>query len=139
VRHRCCVWVWVVILGAVCSAAQRGAEGASSGEPFVGTWTGTWDAGGSGGGFELTVEKGKDGVIGGRVSVTGEPTYKATLKALSFEGKKMSAKYDFPPDEGGEVLLEASFDVDAAKGTWSLREKANGNEVAAGGWSVARK
>jgi hypothetical protein len=139
VRHRCCVWVWVVILGAVCSAAQRGAEGASSGEPFVGTWTGTWDAGGSGGGFELTVEKGKDGVIGGRVSVTGEPTYKATLKALSFEGKKMSAKYDFPPDEGGEVLLEASFDGDAAKGTWSLREKANGNEVAAGGWSVARK
>jgi hypothetical protein len=139
VRHRCCVWVWVVILGAVCSGAQRGAEGSSSGEQFVGTWTGTWDAGGSGGGFELTVEKGKDGVIGGRVSVTGEPTYKATLKALSFEGKKMSAKYDFPPDEGGEVLLEASFDGDAAKGTWSLREKANGNEVAAGGWSVARK
>lgn len=138
-RHRCCVWLGVVILGAVCSAAQRGAEGSSSGEQFVGTWTGTWDAGGTGGGFELTVEKGKDGVVGGRVSVTGEPTYKATLKALSFEGKKMSAKYDFPPDEGGEVLLEASFDGNAAKGTWSLREKANGNEVAAGGWSVARK
>ncbi len=138
-RHRCCVWLWLVIFGAVCSAAQRGAEGSSSGEQFVGTWTGTWDAGGTGGGFELTVEKGKDGVVGGRVSVTGEPTYKATLKALSFEGKKMSAKYDFPPDEGGEVLLEASFDGNAAKGTWSLREKANGNEVAAGGWSVARK
>ena len=138
-RHRCCVWLWLVILGAMCSAAQRGAEGSSSGEQFVGTWTGTWDAGGSGGGFELTVEKGKDGVVGGRVSVTGEPTYKATLKALSFDGKKMSAKYDFPPDEGGEVLLEASFDGNAAKGTWSLREKANGNEVATGGWSVARK
>ncbi len=138
-RHRCCVWLWLVIFGAVCSAAQRGAEGSSSGEQFVGTWTGTWDAGGTGGGFELTVEKGKDGVVGGRVSVTGEPTYKATLKALSFEGKKMSAKYDFPPDEGGEVLLEASFDGNGAKGTWSLREKANGNEVAAGGWSVARK
>ena len=139
-RHRCCVWLWVVILGAMCSAAaQRGAEGASSGEQFVGTWSGTWDAGGAGGGFELTIEKGKDGVVGGRVSVTGEPTYKATLKALSFEGKKMSAKYDFPPDEGGEVLLEASFDGNAAKGTWSLREKANGNEVATGGWSVTRK
>jgi hypothetical protein len=37
------------------------------------------------------------------------------------------------------VLLEASFDGNAAKGTWSLREKANDNEVAAGGWSVARK
>jgi hypothetical protein len=139
VRHRCCVWLWLVIFGAVCSAAQRGGEGSSSGEQFVGTWTGTWDAGGTGGGFELTIEKGKDGVVGGRVSVTGEPTYKATLKALSFEGKKMSAKYDFPPDEGGEVLLEASFDGNAAKGTWSLREKANDNGVAAGGLSVARK
>ena len=138
-RNRCCVWLWVFILGAMCSAAQRGAEGSSSGEQFVGTWTGTWDAEGSGGGFELTIEKGKDGAVGGRVSVTGEPTYKATLKALSFEGKKMSAKYDFPPDEGGEVSLEASFDGNAAKGTWSLREKANGNEVATGGWSVTRK
>jgi hypothetical protein len=131
--------LWVFILGAMCSAGQRGAEGSSSGEQFVGTWTGTWDAEGSGGGFELTIEKGKDGAVGGRVSVTGEPTYKATLKALSFDGKKMSAKYDFPPDEGGEVLLEASFDGNAAKGTWSLREKANGNEVATGGWSVTRK
>ena len=138
-RHRCCVWLWVVILGAMCSAAQRGAEGSASGEQFVGTWTGTWDAGDAGGGFELTVEKGKDGALGGRVSVTGEPTYKATLKTLSFDGKKMSAKYDFPPDEAGEVLLEGSFDGNAAKGTWSLREKANGNEVATGGWSVARK
>jgi hypothetical protein len=139
VRIRCCIWLWVFILGAMCPAAQRGAEGSASGEQFVGTWTGTWDAEGSGGGFELTIEKGKDAVVGGRVSVTGEPTYKATLKQLSFEGKKMSAKYDFPPDEGGEVLLEASFDGNAAKGTWSLREKANGNEVATGGWSVTRK
>jgi hypothetical protein len=139
VRKRCCVWLWVFILGAMYSATQRGAEGSSSGEQFVGTWTGTWDAGGSGGGFELTLEKGKDGAVDGRVSVTGEPTYKATLKSLSFDGKKMSAKYDFPPDEGGEVLLEASFDGNAAKGTWSLREKANGSEVATGGWSVTRK
>ncbi len=138
-RNRCCVWLWVFILGTMCSAAQRGSEGSSAGEPFVGTWTGTWDGAGSGGGFELTLEKGKDGAVGGRVSITGEPTYKATLKALSFEGKKMSAKYDFTPDEAAEVLLEASFDGNTAKGTWSLREKANGNEVAAGGWSVTRK
>ena len=138
-RNRSCVWLWVFVLGAMCSAAQRGSEGSSSGEQFVDTWTGTWDAGGSGGGFELTLEKSKDGTIGGRVSVTGEPTYKATFKALSFDGKKMSAKYDFPPDEGGEVLLEASFDGNTAKGTWSLREKANSNEVATGGWTVTRK
>jgi hypothetical protein len=139
VRNRCCVWLWLVIFGAMCSAAQRGADGASAGDALLGTWTGTWDAEGSGGGFELTLEKGKDGAVGGRVSVTGEPTYKATLKALSFDGKKMSAKYDFPPDEGGEVTLAASFDGNTATGTWSLREKANDNEVARGGWTVTRK
>lgn len=138
-RKRCCIWFWVCIVGAMCSAAQRGADGASAGEALVGTWTGTWDAAGSGGGFELTFEKHKDGPVTGRVAVTGEPTYKATFKALAFDGRKMSARYDFPPDEGGEVLLEASFDGNTAKGTWSLREKANGNEVAAGGWTVTRK
>jgi len=139
VRNRCCVLLWVFIFGAMCSAAQRGADGAAAGEALLGTWTGSWDAAGSAGGFELILEKGKDGVIGGRVSVTGEPTYKATFKSLSFDGKKMSAKYDFPPDQGGEVLLDASFDGNTAKGTWSLREKANGNEVATGGWTVTRK
>jgi hypothetical protein len=139
VRKRCCVWLWLFIFGAMCSAAQRGPEGSPTGEEFLGTWTGTWDGAGAGGGFELTLEKGKDGAVTGRVSVTGEPTYKATFTALSFDGKKMAAKYDFPPDAGGEVGLAAAFDGNTAKGTWSLREKANGNEVAAGGWTVTRK
>jgi hypothetical protein len=138
VRNRCCVWLWLVLFGAMCSAAQRGAEGASSGEQFLGTWTGTWDGSGSGG-FELTLEKGKDGAVSGRVSVTGEPTYKAAFKTLSFDGNKMNAKYDFPPDAGGEVALAASFDGNTATGTWSLREKSNDNEVARGGWTVTRK
>lgn len=138
VRNRCCVWLWLLIFGAICSAAQRGAEGTSSGEQFPGTWIGTWDGAGSGG-FEVTLEKGKDGAVSGKVSVTGEPTYKATFKELSFDGKKMSAKYDFPPDEGGEVVLAASFDGNTASGTWSLREKANDNEVAKGSWTVSRK
>jgi hypothetical protein len=138
VRKRCCVWLWLFVFGAMCSAAQRGPEGSSSGEQFLGTWTGTWDGAGSGG-FELTLEKGKDGAVGGRVSVTGEPMYKAAFKALSFDGRKMTAKYDFPPDEGGEVVLDGSFEANTATGTWLLREKANGNEVARGGWTVTRK
>jgi len=138
VRNRCCVWLWLFIFGAMCSAAQRGAEGSSPGEQFLGTWTGTWDGAGSGG-FELTLEKDKNGAVSGKVSVTGEPTYKATFKALSFDGMKMSAKYDFPPDEAEEVMLAASFDSNTAAGTWSLREKANNNEVARGRWTVSRK
>lgn len=138
VRNRCCVWLWLFIFGAMCSAAQRGAEGSSAGEQFLGTWTGTWDGAGSGG-FELTMEKDNDGALTGKVSVTGEPTYRATFKALSFDGKKMSAKYDFPPDGSDEVVLAASFDGNTATGTWSLREQANGNEVVTGTWSVTRR
>ena len=137
-RNRASVWVWLFIFGAMCSAAQRGAEGPSTGEQFLGTWTGTWDGAGSGG-FELTLEKGENGAVSGRVSVTGEPTYKATLKTLSFDGKKMNAKYDFPPDAGGEVTLAALFDGNTAAGTWSLRQKANNNEVATGSWTVTRQ
>jgi hypothetical protein len=120
-------------------ASQPGRSNAVDGSGLdIGTWTGTWDGSGSGG-FELTLEKDKNNAISGRVSVTGEPTYKATLKELSFDGKKMSAKYDFPPDPAGEVRLATSFDGNTATGTWSLREKASGNEVAAGTWTVTRK
>ena len=135
-RNRCSVWLWLVIFSALGAAAQRGT---SSGEDFLGTWNGTWDGAGAGGGFEVTLEKDKDGAVSGRVSVTGEPTYKATFKALSFEGKKMTAKYDFPPDQSGEVVLEASFEGNTATGTWSLRAKANDSEAAKGGWKVTRK
>ena len=88
----------------------------------------------------MTLEKGKDGGVAGRVSVTGEPTYKATFKTLSFDGKTMNARYDFPPSEAdAEVWLAATFDGNKADGTWSLRVKADGSEVAAGTWSVTKK
>jgi len=105
----------------------------------MGTWSGTWDGAGSSGGFELTLERDKDGALAVKVSVTGEPTYKATLKTVALEGGKMNAKYDFPPDDAAEVILAASFEGESATGTWSLREKATGNEVASGGWKVTRK
>jgi hypothetical protein len=58
---------------------------------------------------------------------------------VSFDGVKMTAKYDFTPDDAAEVVLTATFDGNKATGAWSLREKATGNEVASGGWKVARK
>jgi hypothetical protein len=134
VRHRCGFWLWVIVFGAICSAAQGG--GAS--DLFLGTWTGTWDGAGTGG-FEITLEKGQSGALAGKVSITGEPTYDATLKTVSFDGNKLSARYDFPPDPGGEVVLAGSFDGAKATGTWSLREKTNGTELAMGGWNVTKK
>jgi hypothetical protein len=107
-------------------------------QDYAGIWSGTWDGQGSGG-FELTLEKGTDGALGGKVSVTGEPTYKATLKTVKFDGGKMSATYDFPPDERAEVVLAATFDGDTAKGTWTVRAKDGGNEVFSGGWTVNKR
>jgi len=139
VRKRYCVWLWLFIFGALCSAAQRGAEGASTGEEFVGTWSGSWEGMGASGGFEVTLEKGKDGAVSGGVSVTGEPTYKARFTSLSFDGKKMTAKYDFTPEPAAEVVLTIVFDGNTAKGPWSLREKATGNEAATGSISMTKK
>jgi hypothetical protein len=140
VRKALSVLVVLVLLSTVGMARQRGAEGAPPpGEALVGTWTGTWEGAGGTGGFELTLEKAKDGSVGGRVSVTGEPTYQTTLGTVSFDGPKMTAKYDFPPDENIAVVLEAKFDGNTATGTWAAREKANGGELASGTWTVSRK
>jgi hypothetical protein len=106
-------------------------------QDYAGIWSGTWDGAGTGG-FELTLEKGTDGALGGKVSVTGEPTYKATLKTVKFDGAKMTATYDFPPDERAEVALSATFEGNTGKGTWTVRSKDGGGEVASGGWTVKR-
>jgi hypothetical protein len=129
----------LLIMFAVVTSAQRGTDGALNGEQFVGAWSGSWDAGTSSGGFELTLEKGKDGVLGGRVSVTGEPTYKAVLKTLSFDGNRMTAKYDFPLDESAEVTLAASFEGNKADGTWALQAKGTNNAPLTGTWTVTRQ
>lgn len=135
-RIRVGIGVACLVLGMVCAAAAQGGDGAAK---FAGTWTGTWEGGGSNGGFELTLEKGKDEGPAGRVSVTGEPTYKATFRTVTFDGQKMSATYDFPPDDRLEVALTATFDGGTAKGTWSARGKDGGGELAAGTWTVSRK
>ena len=132
------LWICLAVF-AVTGAAQRGAESTPPGEQFVGTWSGTWEGAGGSGGFELVLEKAKDASVAGRVSVTGEPTYKATIKTLSFEGARMTARYDFPPDENLEVLLTATFEGNTSKGTWAAREKGTGSDLATGTWTVTRK
>ena len=92
-RKSLTIWLCVLILGATVAAVQQAGDAADR----TGTWTGTWEGGGGTGGFELTLEKPKDGPLAGRVSVTGEPTYKATLRTVTIEGNKLSAVYDFRP------------------------------------------
>jgi hypothetical protein len=132
----CAFWLSVFLLGTGVAALPPGSQGTA--EQYLGTWTGTWE-GADSGGFEITLEKGADGALGGSVSVTGEPTYNAVLNTVSLEGAKLTATYDFTPDDRAEVALEATFDGDAATGTWVLREKASGSQAASGTWSVKRK
>ncbi len=121
----------VLVFAAIASAAQK---------DFFGDWSGTWEGGGSGGGgFELTLEKGKDGAPTGRVSFTGEPTYKATLKTVAIEGQKLTATYDFPADDSIEIALAATFDGDSVKGTWTARGKNGGSDMVSGGWTCKKK
>jgi hypothetical protein len=130
VKKQLCACLAVLVFvafGVICSA-----------DDMVGTWTGTWDGAGSGG-FELTLEKTKDGALGGKVSVTGEPTYKATLKTASFDGKKLAASYDFPPDERAEVVLAATVEGGTLKGTWTVRGKDGGAEAMSGTWTVKKQ
>ena len=138
-RHRLLVCLSMFVLAMAAAAAQRDAPPEAPPDRLLGTWLGSWDGAGGAGGFELTLERSKDGPLSGRVSVTGEPEYKATLTEVAFDGGRMTAKYDFPPDESGVVILTASFEDAKATGTWSLREKATGNEVANGGWKVAKQ
>lgn len=132
-------WIWCLLF-VICAGGLTTAQPAPKPEQFVGTWSGSWEGAGSGGGFEITFDAGKDGgPITGKVSVTGEPTYKAVFKSLAFDARKMSAKYDFPADDSAEVVLAGTFEEKTATGTWSLRAKAGGDEVVSGTWTVTRK
>ena len=51
----------------------------------------------------------------------------------------MTAKYDFTPEPAAEVVLTFVFDGNTAKGPWSLREKATGNEAGTGTITVTKK
>jgi hypothetical protein len=104
----------------------------------VGVWSGTWEGGGATGGFELTIEKAAGG-IAGRVAVSGEPAYKAVLKSVAFDGPKMTARYDFPPDDRVEVILTTAFEGTTATGTWVVREKGGADDVISGTLTVSRK
>ena len=134
--HRRAISIGVLVSTVLCSAVLGVAQGA--GETAIGTWVGTWDGGGGSGNLEVIFDK-ADGGVTGMLVVIGEPAYKATFKTLSFEGAKMTASYDYPPEPNVEVTLAATFAGAECSGTWSAREKASKNEVASGTWKAKKK
>jgi hypothetical protein len=133
------IWLCLALLAPIGTIAQQGAESRPPGEQFVGKWSGTWKGDDSTGGIELMLEKAKDGSIGGQVSTTGEPAYKAKIESISFEGSQFTAKYTFPPDESIGVVLAGTLKGTTITGTWTGREKASGNEVGGGTWAATKK
>lgn len=136
-RKSLTVWLCVLLFGALLSAARQAGDQKPD---RTGTWTGTWESANAGsGGFELTLEKPKDGALAGRVSVTGEPAYQATLRTVTIEGNKLNGVYDFPITEGVEVTITCTFEGTTCKGTWVVKEKASGNAAIDGTWTVTKK
>ena len=131
-----CIAIAIMFAFVEARAQQSGAA-----KDFLGTWMGKWEANGSGasGGFELTLEKGEGDKFGGRLSITGEPTFQVTLNTVAFDGAKMTATYDFPPDPNIRITLEAKFDGNAATGTWAAREGGTQSDGATGTWTVKKQ
>jgi hypothetical protein len=107
--------------------------------PYVGTWAGTWEGGGSGR-FDLTIERDAAGALSGGVSVgTDQGDYVAKFKELSFDGGKMKAKYDFPLDAQAEVAISGAFAAADAQGQWQLQPQGQDQPFAGGTWTVKKK
>jgi hypothetical protein len=125
--------MFVAVVAAAPSAAQD-----PSPDTYVGQWTGTWEGAGNGA-FELLLRKDGD-KLGGKVSVTTDGgNYDADLRNVAVKDKTLDAAYDFPLDPSAEVVMTATIDGTTAKGKWSLKPKAGGDEVAGGTFSLSKK
>jgi len=124
----------LTLVGAiVCLSAQTDQSDAVAGQ-----WAGTWDGAGSGN-FELNLIR-KDAALAGKVSVTTDGgNYDADLKAVTLADKNLKATYDFPLDPSAEVAMTAAFEGEKATGTWSLRPKGGGAEIAGGTFTLKKK
>ena len=127
------------VLGAGGLAGYSNAADSADSRPWVGTWDGSWEGGGSGGKFNIRYERDSGGKLKGSVDVgTDGGDYKASFVELSFTGSKMSARYDYPLDTQGEIILEGDFEAAKATGTWKLVQKGGGDAFISGTWTVKK-
>jgi opacity protein-like surface antigen len=123
----------IAVVAAAAAAAQEPKP-----DSYVGQWTGTWEGAGNGV-FELLLSKDGD-TLGGKVSVTTDGgNYTADLRNVAVKGTTLDAAYDFPLDPSAEVVMTATIDGTTAKGKWSLKPKAGGDEVAGGTFPLSKK
>jgi hypothetical protein len=129
------------LLATAVAGLQIHAAAVADGQQYVGTWSGSWEGGGSGR-FDLTIQIGLDGKLAGNVAVgTDQGDYTAKFSKISFSGDKLTGTYDYPLDAQGEVSITGSFDAKNATGSWGLGAKgqSGGQALASGTWKVERK
>jgi hypothetical protein len=131
-----------LLLASVMLGASVAPVLAADGDQYLGSWAGTW-AGqdGSSGHFQLTLQRGADGKLGGSIAVSqeGGADYTAPLKNTAFAGDKFTAAYE-PPDGQSEINMKGTFGAKGGDGDWALGAKnqpAN-PPLAAGTWKIAK-
>ena len=130
----------VVLLVGCFSYARQAETGKTAGDGSVaGTWSGSWQ-GANTGTFEMTITKGADGKLGG--SLTAKPAdgdgYTTKFKSVDVTGGKLTVKVE-DPDGEVEITIEGMLDPTAMKGSFSVRSKAQGEQVDGGTWQAKRK
>jgi hypothetical protein len=135
---------WIVCaLILVCSGVGFAQSKSAPDTDYLGVWSGDWVGSGDGAGagqLEITIEKGKDAGFAGKIKATGGGSdHNAVFTSLTFDGNKMTGKYDYPLGDGGQILLEGAFDGKASKGTWALFPPGQTTDVAHGTWTLAKK
>ena len=116
-----------------------GAAARADADAFIGTWEGTW-TGSSTGKLEMTISKAADGKLSGSVSPRPDQGdgYTVPFKSVEVAAGKLTAKCDDPNGEV-EITLTATVEGKSARGTYSVRAKADGSEVESGSWTATKK
>lgn len=124
----------MTILGAPGAAASP-----DDSDVLVGAWQGTW-TGGSTGKVEMTFAKGADGKLTGSISPKPDQGdgYTVQFKSVEVTSGKLSAKFEDPNGEV-EITLTGSAEGKTVKGTYSVKQKADGTEVETGSWTATKK
>jgi uncharacterized membrane protein len=122
-----------------CLAAIAQAQQNSGDKTLVGAWAGAW-TGGSNGTFEMTVTKEADGKLGGKITPKreGGESYTVPFNSVAMAESKVTLKLSDPNGEA-DITLELTLEGSAMKGKYSVRIKADGNEVESGAITANKK
>jgi hypothetical protein len=106
---------------------------------LVGKWAGTW-TGESSGKFEMTISKDAAGKLSATITATPDQGEPNTMVSTSMEqtAEKIKIKCDGQGSEV-EVVLEGAFEGQSLKGSYSVRNKGQGDQVESGSWSASKK